>query len=99
MELLRDIIARYLDATGLSRQLQQAELLRVWREMLGDLADHTRLDAVRGDVVTFAVDNAALMAELANFRKEELLAGLRAGVKGLNVRQIKFRPGSSKPRR
>ena len=67
--------------------------------MLGETAGHTRLDAVRGDVVTFTVDNAALLAELNNFRKAELLAGLRAGVKGLSLREIKFRPGSSTGRR
>jgi predicted nucleic acid-binding Zn ribbon protein len=99
VELLRDILARYLDRSGLSRHLQHAELQRAWCEMLGEAAEHTRLDAVRKDVVTFVVDNAALLAELNNFRKAELLAGLQAQVKGLFVRELRFRPGSAKARR
>ena len=99
VELLRDIIGRYLDRTGLGRRLQYAELEAVWRKLLGEAADHTRLDAVRNDVAVFVVDNAALLAELNNFRKAELLDGLRAELKGLALRDLKFRPGTLRPGR
>ena len=95
VELLRDIIGRYLDRTGLGRRLPYAELEAAWRKALGDDAGHTRLDAVRNDVAVFVVDSAALLSELNNFRKAELLGILRAEVKGLAVRDLKFRPGTA----
>lgn len=98
MELLRDIIGRYLQSAGLGRRLQYGELEAAWRKALGDDAGHTRLDAVRKDVAVFVVDNAALLAELNNFRKAELLAALRAEVKGLAIRDLKFRPGTVRQR-
>jgi len=93
VDTLRDILGQYLDRSGLSRQLQIAELERVWDEMLGEATSHTELSAIRAGVVTFTVDNSALLAELNNFRKVELLAGLRTAAGGQAVRELKFRPG------
>ena len=98
MEHLRDIIGRFLDRAGLSRHLQYAELHDAWRGLLGEHAVHTRLDSVRGGVAVFVVDNAALLAELNNFRKSELLSALQAEVRGLFVRDLRFRLGSLGPR-
>lgn len=96
MESLRDIIGRYLDRAGLSRHLQADEVRRVWEQLLGEAAEHARLDSLRGGVALFVVDSAALLSELNNFRKAELLAGLQGEVKGLFIRDIKFRPGPPK---
>ena len=94
MELLKDILGRYLDSSGLTRRLQYAELQAAWEALLGDQAAHTRLDSVRKDVACFVVGSAALLAELNNFRKAELVEGLQRQVKGMFIRDIRFRPGS-----
>ena len=64
VEQLRDILAQFLDRSGLTRHVQHDELRRVWNDLMGDAAEHTRLDAVRKNVATFRVDSAALLHEL-----------------------------------
>jgi len=94
MELLRDILTRYVDSTGLLRRVQYAELKAAWAEALGpSVAAHTVLESVRKNVATFVVDNASLLAELNNFRKLELLSHLQSEVRGLFIRDLKFRLG------
>lgn len=73
--------------------MQHDELRRVWNDLMGDAAEHTRLDTVRKNVATFRVDSAALLHELNNFRKAELLGRLQSDVKGMFISDIKFRPG------
>jgi predicted nucleic acid-binding Zn ribbon protein len=99
VEPLRDIIAQFLDRSGLTRHVQHDELRRVWQELLGDAAEHTRLEAVRKSVATFRVDSAALLHELNNFRKAELLGRLQSDVKGMFISDIKFRLGALTSRR
>ena len=99
MELLKDIIGRFLQTSGLARPGGAAELEAAWEEAVGLGAEHTRIDAVRDSVAVVVVDSAALLAELANFRKDELLAALQARVRGQFIRDIRFRVGSLKPRR
>ena len=98
MELLRDIIGRFLQTSGLARPGGAAELAAAWEEVVGPGAEHTRVDAVRDGVAVVVVDSATLLAELANFRKDELLAALQERVRGRFVRDIRFRLGSLKPR-
>ena len=98
VEPLRDIIGRYLQRSGLSHRLRAAELQAAWEEALGADAAHTRLDAVRQNVAVFVVDSAALLAELNNFRKDELLAALQGRLQQGFVRDIKFRLGSLRRR-
>jgi predicted nucleic acid-binding Zn ribbon protein len=93
VELLRDVIGRYLDSSGLGRRLQQAQLRAAWCAALGPEAAHTRLDSLRSGVATFVVDNAALLSELSNFRKVELLAAVQSRAAGLAIRDLRFRPG------
>lgn len=95
-EPVGDIISRFLQQSGLVRRSRSAEIERRLVEALGPAAEHVRLDAIRDDVVTLAVDSAPLLAELRNFRKAELLAALSDDAAGLLVRDIKFRPGRAK---
>ena len=93
MELLKDILNRYLQASGLTRRLQYAQLLGAWREALGPQSQETQLEAIRKNVAYFRVGNAALLAELNNFRKLELLSLLQSEVTDIFIRDIKFRAG------
>ncbi len=93
MELLKDILGRYLQKSGLTRRLQHAQLLGVWQEALGPQSEDTQLEAVRKNVAYFRVGNAPLLAELNNFRKLELLSRLQSEVAAIFIRDIKFRLG------
>ncbi|MBN2584807.1 MAG: DUF721 domain-containing protein [Planctomycetes bacterium] len=93
MEQLKDILGRYLQSSGLTRRSPHSRLLEVWRQALGPQCEHTQLDAVRKNVAYFRVDNAALLSELNNFRKLELLSLLQSEVRDIFIRDIKFRPG------
>ena len=98
VELLKDIIGRFLQTSGLARPGGAAELEAAWKDAVGPGAEHTRIDAVRDGVAVVVVDSAALLSELAGFRKDELLGALQARVRGQFIRDIKFRPGSLRPR-
>lgn len=98
MEHLKDILARFIDSSGLARQTQYGELQQAWAAMLGDAAAHTRLESVRKNVATFVVDSAALLAELNNFRKLELLERLQAEVRSMFIGDLKFRLGTLQAR-
>ena len=99
MELLKDILGRFLQTSGLARRAGVGDLRAAWEEAVGPGAEHTRIDAIRQDVLTVVVDSAALLAELANFRKDELLGALRQRAAGQAIGDIRFRLGSVKPRR
>jgi hypothetical protein len=93
VELLKDILSRYLESSGLNRHVQYAELKTAWAAALGPTVTHTLLESVRKNVALFVVDNAALLAELNNFRKLELLAHLQSEVHGIFIRDLRFRLG------
>ncbi len=91
--MLKDILDRYLRSSGLTRRTQYAQVLGVWQDALGSQSRHTQLDAIRQNVACFRVDSAALLAELNNFRKLELLSRLQSEVNEVFIRDIKFRLG------
>jgi predicted nucleic acid-binding Zn ribbon protein len=62
-----------------------------WEELLGPDAKHTEFVGLAKHVATFVVDSSALLSELNNFRKQELLEGLRERVRVPFVRDIRFR--------
>ncbi|MEA3368133.1 MAG: DciA family protein, partial [Planctomycetota bacterium] len=68
-----------------------------WERHLGAHAAHTRMESLRGHVATFVVDSSALLAELNNFRKPELLAMLQEDVRSYFVGDLRFRLQKSTP--
>lgn len=97
MELLGDILTKYLKTTALAGRMQLAEVETVWRAALGPAAGHTKLDSLKKGVAVFVVDSSVLLSELNNFRKLELLSHLQSAVHGVFIQDIKFRPGMVKP--
>jgi len=93
VEQLKDILSRFLETSGLSRRTAESRLLEVWRQALGEQSRHTALEGIRKNVASFRVDNAALLSELNNFRKLELLSLLQSEVREVFIRDITFRPG------
>ena len=102
-EPLGDVLGRWLTRSGLLRLSDRDRVWEVWRRQLGADADHTRLLSLKGNVATFSVDSSALLSELNNFRKMELLEALHSEVRTYFVRDIRFRlekrePTSGPPR-
>ena len=90
-EPLGDVLRRALKRRGLLDPRPRQRVWDAWTHLLGRTADHTRLAALRDHVATFLVDSSPLLSELNNFRKQELLEGLRDQVKSYFVRDIRFR--------
>jgi predicted nucleic acid-binding Zn ribbon protein len=69
-----------------------ARARRKWTEVAGEeAATHSWPRSVRRGVLTVEVESSALLAELAGYRKAEILRGLTAGEDALGVRDLKFR--------
>ena len=77
--------------SGLLRLSDRERVWTAWERHLGAHAAHTRLESLRGHVATFVVDSSALLAELNNFRKPELLAMLQEDVPSCFVGDLRFR--------
>jgi predicted nucleic acid-binding Zn ribbon protein len=95
------IARRWAARAGLLRVSDRERVWNAWQAHLGAEARHTRLEALRNHVATFVIDSSALLAELNNFRKAELLEVLRRDVPSCFVADLRFRlekrAGRSRP--
>ena len=96
-EPLGDILQRWLGRSGLLRLSDRDRVWEVWGRQLGRDAAHTCLVSLEGNVATFSVDSSALLSELNNFRKVELLEALHREVRTYFVRDIRFRLDKREP--
>jgi hypothetical protein len=68
-----------------------ARAKRKWESVTGrETAAHSWPRRVRRGVLTVEVDSSALLAELAGYRRDEILRALTQGPDSLGVREIKF---------
>lgn len=93
---LREAVASFLERSGLSRQTLQDQVGRAWCDLVGpEAAGHTRLArTIRRGVLRVEVDSPALLAELAGFRRPELLRGLQERIKRKHIEEIRFKLSS-----
>jgi predicted nucleic acid-binding Zn ribbon protein len=102
-EPLGDVLQRWLARSGLLRLSDRDRVWEAWQRELGPDAAHTSLLSLKGNVALFSVDSSALLSELKNFRKVELLEALQREVRTYFVRDIRLRldkrqPDSDRPR-
>jgi len=90
-ESIGEVARRWAARSGLLRVSDRERVWEAWERHLGPAAAHTRLESLRGHVATFVVDSSALLAELNNFRKPELLTVLRQDVPSYFVDDLRFR--------
>jgi len=90
-EEVGQILRRWAVRTGFLRLSEREKVWSAWQDLLGPDASHTRLEGLRKNVATFHVDSSALLSELNNFRRQELLEELRGRVKSYFVRDLRFR--------
>jgi len=93
-EKAADILKRLLDGSALGRNLEHVEVYSVWRVVAGaEIARHTRVAGLRGNVLRVEVDSSPWLYELAGFHKKHLLAGLSSNLKKTKVVDITFKIG------
>jgi len=97
-EPLGEILQRWLARSGLLRLSDRDRVWEAWQRRLGADAAHTALLSLKRNVATFSVDSSALLSELNNFRKVELLEALQREVRTYFVRDIRFRLERRSPR-
>jgi len=90
-ETVGEILRRWVVRRGLLKTSERRRLWDAWQRLLGPDAAQTRLEGLKNHVATFAVESSALLSELNNFRRQELLETLHREVKTYFVRDIRFR--------
>lgn len=90
-ELAGEVLRRWMARSGLVRATDRARVWDAWQRLLGAEAAQTCLEGLRNHVAYFSVDSSALLSELAQFRKQELLEGLHEEVRQPFVRDLRFR--------
>jgi predicted nucleic acid-binding Zn ribbon protein len=94
-ETLGEILGRLFTARGWGRRQGQIRLEEAWRAAVGEAAaEHTRVGVLRRGVLEVMVDNAALMQELAGFRKRKLLEALRGRLPEIALNDLRFKAGT-----
>jgi predicted nucleic acid-binding Zn ribbon protein len=91
------VLRRWAAKSGVLKTSDRDRIWNAWQQLLGRDALHTSLDGLRNQVVTFTVDSSSLLSELNNFRKQDLLDGLRREVRTYFVREIRFRLEKRRP--
>jgi predicted nucleic acid-binding Zn ribbon protein len=92
-----EVLGRWLARNGLTRVSDRERLWDAWQRLVGPDAVHTRLEGLHRNVATFVVDSSALLMELNNYRKPELLETLRREVPTPFVRDLRFRLEKRRP--
>jgi predicted nucleic acid-binding Zn ribbon protein len=94
-EKIGEILSRLFAARGWGRRQDRLRLERAWAEAAGpDVAPHTRVVAIRRNVLEVEVKGAVLLQELAQFHKRRLLELLRKALPGVTVADLRFRAGA-----
>jgi predicted nucleic acid-binding Zn ribbon protein len=93
-ENLGEILSRLFTARGWGRRQDRLHLERAWAEVAGaEVAEKTRVGALRRGVLEVTVGNAVLLQELAHFHRRRLLEGLRRHLPGTTLTDLRFRSG------
>ncbi|MFC1706471.1 DciA family protein [Planctomycetota bacterium] len=92
-----ELLGALLSGTKQGRVVAREMLVEAWTRVVGpEVAAATRVDGYQNGVLRVEVESAALLQELATFRRTELLSSLRAD-KGMvvhDIRDVRFRVGA-----
>ena len=89
---INEVLAAYLEQSGLVRILSHPELYVAWQQVAGErVVSHTRVGGLRRGVLEVEVDSASLLHELVSFEKQRLVTELRERLRDLFVKDIRFR--------
>ncbi len=86
-----EVIAEFLNVSGLRRRMRQGFLVEAWEAAVGaDIARQARICDFRRNQLRVEVSSSSLLQELAGFRKAALLEALNGALDGVYVRDIRF---------
>ena len=98
MEPLADVLAGVVRQVTGKRARVADEIASAWQDVVSDrVCQHTRPVGMRRGVLTIEVANSVLLQELAAFRKEWILNGLRQRVRRVYINDLRFRLGGTPP--
>jgi len=88
-----DILARFMQASGLKQTLRSPEVYDCWPEVAGsEASQHSRVVGFSNCVLHVEVDSAPWLQELS-FRRKELRESIGQVMSGVRVTDIRFRVG------
>ena len=87
-EILSGLISQY----GIGRKREENELESLWKDLVGDLAEHSSVASIRSGVVEIVVTDAIFAQELL-FQKDELLMKFREQFPETKLTDLRFRTG------
>jgi len=89
-----DAVGKLMQSLGLKERLQEEQVLRAWREMVGDfVARHSTPDRLKDGVLLVRVLQPTVHFELERVWKRDILAKLKARFGAKTVREVRFRIG------
>ena len=88
---LADILSEVDALRGFRKTNARQTMVDAWADVAGEAAAGSHPAQIKAGVMIVSVRTAALLDELSNFRKAELLAALRERHPGLKLRGLKFK--------
>jgi predicted nucleic acid-binding Zn ribbon protein len=89
-----DAVTKLMQTLGLKERLQEEEVLRAWRELVGDfVARHSSPDRLKDGVLFVRVLQPTVHYELDRVWKRDILAKFKARFGAKTVREVRFRIG------
>lgn len=89
---LTDILGGLVSQFGIGRKREEDELETAWKELAGELAEHSSVAAIRRGVLEIKVTDAIFAQELL-FRKAELLTAFQERFPEAKMTDLRFRTG------
>ena len=88
---IADVLTELESLRGYNKKNSREQLREAWTDVAGEFGAQSRALQIRAGVLHVAVSNAAVLDELSNFRKNELLSKLREKQPQLRLRDLKFK--------
>jgi hypothetical protein len=88
-----EIIPECAFISEIRRQYDLRDVYDAWLGVVGEQAAHCAITGVRRGTLSVVVDSASCLHELANFRKREIIAGLKTRSGCEKIHDIEFRLG------
>lgn len=91
-EPLAEVLSRLFTARGWGRRSERQRLEEAWASAAGpEIAERTRVLALKRGYLEVEVRGSVLMQELASFHKRRLLETLRMLLPGHPLKELRFR--------
>jgi hypothetical protein len=91
---IAELTARVLQGMGLDRKRSEAEIVRVWNQLLDPtITAHAQPTGIRRGTVFVSVDSSVWLDEIVRYRYREILEQLQTSFGTDLVTRISFRAG------